>query len=131
MINLRSRRAKVIAAASGVALITSGITLLAPGSAKAETTSANYAIIVPVLTVNGYRAPLYNPSNQLVAKLSAGTDIEVTCYYGGNPPSPYLGDGYLDHVVWVQGIGNFTGHVPDVYVNLGGETPPKYGIPVC
>lgn len=131
MINLRSHRAKVIAAASGVALITSGLAVIAPGTAKAATTSADYAIIVPVLTVNGFRAPLYDPSNQLVAKLGAGDDIEVTCYYLGNPPSPYLGDGELDHVVWVQGIGSFTGHVPDVYVNLGGKTAKQYGVPPC
>ena len=131
MIKLRSRRARLGAAASAVALITSGMAMITTGSAQAQTASPDYAIIVPVLTVDGYRAPLYDPSGQLVAKLSAGTDIEVTCYYDGNPPAPYLGDGYLDHVVWVQGIGDFTGHVPDVYVNLGGETPQEYGIPVC
>jgi hypothetical protein len=132
MIKLRSRLARLCAAASGIALITSGLGLIATGSAQAQTTaSPDYAIVVPVQTVDSYRAPLYNPSGQLVAKLSAGTTVEVTCYYAGNPPAPYLGDGYMDHVVWVEGRGDFTGHVPDRYVNLGGETPVEYGIPQC
>jgi hypothetical protein len=96
-------------------------------SAAAADLSAN----VPVQTVNDYRAPLYYPDGQLAAKLPAGTLVDVTCWYSGNPPAPYAGDGYMDHVVWVEGVGSFTGHVPDRYVNLGDETPPEYGFTKC
>lgn len=120
-----------IGSVAGLGALSAGTALATPQASAASAVTPDYEIKVPVITVNSFRAPLYNSNNTLNRKLSQGTTIEVTCYYKANPPSPYVGDGYIDHVVWVQGIGNFTGHVPDAYVNLGGDTPPKFGIPKC
>jgi hypothetical protein len=137
IVKLASTVIATIGLVAGLGVLSAGTALAAstPGAAHTSTASApvsaDYAIVVPVETVDGYRAPLFNSSGTLVAKLAAGTLVEVTCYYDGSPPAPYLSDGYLDHVVWVSSIGDFTGHVPDDYVNLGGDTPPEYGVPKC
>ena len=57
--------------------------------------------------------------------------VHVYCYYTGNPPSPYKGDGYQDHVEWENIPSPITGHVPDYYVNFDGQTPAQVGIPLC
>jgi hypothetical protein len=132
LVKLAVATAATIGSLAGLGVLSAGTALAAsPPAAHAPAVSPDYAIVVPVIRVNGYRAPLYDPFNNLFAKLEAGTDIEVTCYYLGNPPPPYVGDGYMDHVVWEQGIGDFIGHVPDDYVNLGGDTPPEFGVPPC
>ena len=101
-----------------------------PPVAAAAITS-DYSVTVPVQNVDGREAPLFNPSGSLATLLRSGTRVAVTCYYFGNPPAPYAGDGYQDHVDLVIGIGYQVGHIPDRYVNLGGRTPPEYGIPEC
>jgi hypothetical protein len=76
-------------------------------------------------TQNGY-APLFAPNGSLHALLPLNDKVLVTCYYYGNPPAPYLGDGVQDHVTWENTIGNFTGHIPDEYIDEGGDYPYDY-----
>lgn len=76
-------------------------------------------------TKNG-RAPLYNPNGTLKERLPLNDKVEVNCYY-------YIGSTIEDHVSWTQATGNFTGHIPDYYVNEGGHNPwnwPGY-LPQC
>jgi hypothetical protein len=138
LVKLAVATAATIGAMAGLGVLSAGTALATPtpgqaAAAYAASVSPDYAIAVPVIRVNGYRAPLYDPDNNLVLKLEAGTDVEVTCYYKGSPPAPYVSDGYMDHVdgVAVAGYEDFSGHVPDDYVNLGGDTPPEYGVPPC
>jgi hypothetical protein len=134
LVKLAVAAAATIGAMGGLGVLSAGVALAAPPTAAhasaASAVGPDYLIVVPVIRVNGYRAPVYFPDNTLYTKLEAGTDIEVTCYYKGSPPSPYVSDGYMDHVEAVAGI-PFKGHVPDDYVNLGGDTPPEYGVPPC
>lgn len=121
---------------AGLSVLSAGPGLAATGGqARASAVSAaitpDYTVTVPVQNVDGREAPLFNPSGSLYTLLRSGTRVAVTCYYFGNPPAPYAGDGYQDHVDLVIGIGYAVGHVPDRYVNLGGRTPPEYGIPEC
>ena len=75
------------------------------------------------------RGRVGRPDNVPAAILPAGDYVQVTCWYYGNMPG-YAADGYEDHVVWVSTLGNFTGHIPDDYVHLGG-TPNNEGISEC
>lgn len=81
-------------------------------------------------TQNG-NAPLFRSNGSLWGTLPLNDEVEVTCWYRGNPPAPWVGDGYQDHVVWVNAVGNFTGHIPDHYINFGGHTPNQVGLPEC
>jgi hypothetical protein len=76
-------------------------------------------------------APLFKSSGALDEILPANTTVHVTCYYSGNPPKPYKGDGYQDHVVWENIPNPISGHVPDYYVNFDKQTPGQVGIPPC
>jgi hypothetical protein len=76
-------------------------------------------------TQNG-NAPLFAPNGSLYALLPLNDKVLVTCYYFGNPPAPYAGDGVEDHVVWENTIGNFTGHIPDSYIDEGNADPSNY-----
>lgn len=76
-------------------------------------------------TQDGY-APLFAPNGSLRALLPLNDKVLVTCYYFGNPPAPYAGDGVLDHVTWENTIGSFTGHIPDAYIDEGGDYPYDY-----
>jgi hypothetical protein len=71
-------------------------------------------------------APLFAPNGSLHALLPLNDKVLVTCYYFGNPPSPYVGDGIEDHVTWENTIGNFTGHIPDAYIDEGNADPYNY-----
>jgi hypothetical protein len=71
-------------------------------------------------------APLFAPNGSLHALLPLNDKVLVTCYYFGNPPSPYIGDGIEDHVTWENTIGNFTGHIPDAYIDEGNADPYNY-----
>jgi hypothetical protein len=76
-------------------------------------------------TQNGH-APLFAPNGSLHELLPLNDKVLVTCYYFGNPPAPYLGDGVEDHVTWENTVGNFTGHIPDPYIDEGNELPSDY-----
>jgi len=71
-------------------------------------------------------APLFSPDGSLHLTLPLNDKVLVTCYYFGNPPSSYAGDGIEDHVTWENGVGSYTGHIPDPYINEGNATPPDY-----
>jgi hypothetical protein len=54
--------------------------------------------------------------------IAAGTVVRVTCWYFGSSAG-YSNDGFEDHVVH-EDIGNtIIGHIPDDYVNFGGDFP--------
>ncbi len=76
-------------------------------------------------TENGH-APLFAPNGNLYDLLPLNDKVLVTCFYFGNPPSAYLTDGIEDHVVWENTVGDFTGHIPDAYINEGGNAPWNY-----
>jgi hypothetical protein len=76
-------------------------------------------------TENG-NAPLFAPDGALHELLPLNDKVLVTCFYFGNPPSKYLTDGIEDHVVWENTVGDFTGHIPDAYINEGGAAPYNY-----
>jgi hypothetical protein len=76
-------------------------------------------------------APLFYSSGALDQILPSNDTVHVTCYYSGNPPYPYKGDGYQDHVNWENISHPISGHVPDYYVNFDGQTPGQVGIPHC
>lgn len=71
-------------------------------------------------------APLFAPNGTLHALLPLNDKVLVTCYYFGNPPAPYAGDGVEDHVTWENTIGNYTGHIPDSYIDEGNANPWDY-----
>jgi hypothetical protein len=80
--------------------------------------------------VDGREAPLFTSSG--IISLPPGTLVDVSCYYIGNPPAPYAGDGFQDHVTRVSGHPSVTGHIPDPYINFGlNATPPEVGVPLC
>ena len=79
-------------------------------------------------TINA-RAPWWDHAGNFMGTLPPRTQVEVRCYYNGNPPSPWIGDNYQDHVDFIATIGAVNGHIPDHYVNLGGDTPPQFGVP--
>jgi hypothetical protein len=83
-------------------------------------------------TENGH-APLFAPNGNLYDLLPLNDKVLVTCFYLGNPPSAYLTDGIEDHVVWENTVGYFTGHIPDAYINEGGNAPwnAPYDISQC
>jgi len=71
-------------------------------------------------------APLYNSNGTLKEKLPLNDKVEINCYY-------YKGTAIEDHVSWTQATGTFNGHIPDSYVNEGGNNPwdsPGY-LPQC
>jgi hypothetical protein len=142
MLSARKLRLAVSIIATAGSLAGLSVLAAGPGSAAtdgqarasgvpAAAMTSDYSVTVPVQNVDGREAPLYNPSGSLYTLLRPGTQVTVTCYYLGNPPAPYVGDGYQDHIDLVIGIGYAVGHIPDRYVNLGGRTPPEYGIPEC
>jgi hypothetical protein len=100
------------------------------GITDGGTAVASPSVDVTVHTTNGH-APLFRSNGTLWGTLPLNDSVTVTCWYYGNPPSPWHGDGYQDHISWANGVGNFDGHIPDYYINLGGLVPPAYGIPKC
>ena len=54
--------------------------------------------------------------------------ISITCWYYGNAPSGFANDGVMDHAVIPD-----VGHIPDPYVNEGGENPwqSPWDLPHC
>lgn len=81
-------------------------------------------------TLNGH-APLFKSSGALYTTLPLNDNVHISCYYKGNPPSPWKGDGYEDHVIWENISSPITGHIPDYYINLNNQTPGQAGIPPC
>lgn len=56
--------------------------------------------------------------------------VEISCFFQGNPIVG--GDDFQDHVIEEDAGGvAFVGHIPDFYINLGGQTPNNSGIPGC
>jgi hypothetical protein len=81
-------------------------------------------------TLNGH-APLFRSNGSRYMTLPLNDKVKITCYYKGNPSAPWHGDGYMDHVTWENISNPITGHIPDYYVNLDGNTPGQAGIPPC
>lgn len=130
----RHRRLALTAAAAAIAIPG----LAVGGSALAATGTPAHAASVPNYYCTGWPktasrtcyfhtqrgdAPLFYPSGSLHLQLPPNDKIRVTCYYRANSPSGWLNDHVQDHVTWTQVTGNTTGHVPDSYVNEGGEYP--------
>lgn len=124
--------ASAVGLASLGATAASAATSTHPVTAPAASTAAAISDCSPCFphTVNGH-APLFRSDGSLWGTLPLNDEVEVTCWYPGNPPAPWHGDGYQDHVVWVNSVGNFTGHIPDYYINFGGLTPNQVGLPRC
>jgi hypothetical protein len=139
---------------AGVAMITvsgllGGLSTLATGTSLAATkeharpvammvtVSPDYTCYFPITGFYCYaqtehgNAPLFRSSGALYTKLPLNDKVKVTCFYYGNPPAPWKGDGYQDHVTWENIANPITGHIPDYYVNLGNQTPIQAGIPQC
>ncbi len=76
-------------------------------------------------------APLFKSSGALDQILPSNDKVDISCYYFGNPPKPYKGDGYQDHVTWENISKPISGHVPDYYVNFDGQTPDQVGLSQC
>jgi hypothetical protein len=75
--------------------------------------------------VDGTYPLLFNSKGDVVVQLAVGSKVLVTCWYYGNPPSNLglVGDGVQDHVTEESPTNYEAGHVPDAYVNEGGEYP--------
>lgn len=97
----------------------------ATGAATVTTAASGYT----THTING-NAPLFI-SGYVQESLPRNDKIHVSCWYYGNPPTGYLGDGYQDHVTYENWPYSAAGHIPDAYVDLGGHTPNQVGIPKC
>lgn len=79
----------------------------------------------------GSPVPLYL-RNGGTACLKTGDLVLITCWYTGSPT--VLGDSIEDHVTEVEQDGvvySFTGHIPDVYIDLGNHDPAVVGIVHC
>jgi hypothetical protein len=83
-------------------------------------------------TENG-NAPIFSSNGTVGGTEPPNDKVEITCWYDGNPPSPYHGDGVQDHVVWTAHYGTIKGHIPDAYINEGGLFPydSPYDLPEC
>ncbi len=140
------RRAATVLALTGLAgmlgCASAGASLAAtarpaPAVAAVAAVSPDYSCYFPITGFYCYaqtkdgNAPLFNPSGGLYTQLPLNDKVKVTCWYYGNPPKPWLGDGYLDHVTWENIAHPITGHIPDPYVNLDGQVPWQAGIPQC
>jgi hypothetical protein len=152
MLNARIRRIGISAVAvaglmGGLSLTAGGTSLAAvrqpahpvtPGRALAPTAaSLDYTCYFPITSpfycaAHVFKgAPLFKSSGALDEILPSNDTVHVTCYYAGNPPSPYKGDGYQDHVTWENIPNPISGHVPDHYVNFDMQNPGQVGIPPC
>ncbi len=64
-------------------------------------------------------APIFH-SERLIRTLPAGQAISVFCWYRGNPPHAWTGDGLEYYVGYRASDGaNMIGHIPDPYVDFG------------
>jgi hypothetical protein len=101
-----------------------------PGSCTGSGSSRSCEI--PVQDVNSvfeFNPIIFRRSDGTPILIQPGTDVDITCWYYGNPPnSNYAGDGILDHTQ-----GPVVGHIPDPYVNEGHENPwqSPYNLPEC
>lgn len=59
--------------------------------------------------------------------------VRITCWFTGSPT--VSGDGIQDHVTAENGRSStpltLVGHIPDHYINLGGQNPADVNIPHC
>jgi hypothetical protein len=74
-------------------------------------------------TQNG-NAPLYNKYDQVIEYLPLNDKVFVKCYY-------WLYGAIEDHVTWENIPDPLPGHIPDIYINIGGSDPSSLGIPQC
>jgi hypothetical protein len=101
-----------------------------PGSCTGSGSSRSCEI--PVQDVHSafeFNPIIFRRSDGTAILTQPGTDVDITCWYYGNPPnSNYAGDGILDHTQ-----SPVVGHIPDPYVNEGGENPwqSPYNLPEC
>jgi hypothetical protein len=89
--------------------------------------------VCAIPTQDVWSAQEFNPiifrrSDGIPILVVPGSLVDITCWYYGNPPSGYAGDGILDHAV-----SPVVGHIPDPYVNEGNENPwqSPYDLPEC
>lgn len=73
-------------------------------------------------------APLYLRYGGVVY-LAPNTTVAISCWYRGSPTVD--GDNVEDHIFWFGPNTYASGHIPDIYVNLGGRNPWQVGIPHC
>lgn len=103
-----------------------GLTVVAAGTANAVAytcTGTPFTTGRTCVTHVFSGAPLFRSDGSLYEILPANDRVTVTCWYPGNPPSPYSGDGFQDHVSTENIPNPISGHIPDPYVNFGGHTP--------
>jgi hypothetical protein len=147
---LRSRILRLAVTVITAAGTIGGFAALATGTSLAATTeptrtvavtqvlSSSYECFFPIIspfycnaqTQKG-NAPLFDSAGNLYTKLPLNDQVKVTCWYFGTPPSPWKSDGIMDHVT-TENISNpIVGHIPDHYVNFGGQVPSDLGMPQC
>jgi hypothetical protein len=101
-----------------------------PGSCSGSGSSRSCEIPVQdVHSVFEFNPIIFRRSDGIPILIEPGTDVDITCWYYGNPPnSNYAEDGILDHTQ-----SPVVGHIPDPYVNEGGENPwqSPYNLPEC
>ena len=130
----RRRRLALTAAAAAIAipgLAAGGSALATTGTAARAASVPNYSCAGTPKTASRFcyfhiqrgDAPLFYPSGSLHLQLPPNDEVLVTCYYRANSPSGWLNDDVQDHVSWTQVTGATTGHIPDPYMNEGGENP--------
>jgi hypothetical protein len=116
--------APAAAAAPAVAQVTH------PGSCTGSGSTRSCEI--PVQDVNSvleFNPIIFRRSDGIPILIVPGSDVDITCWYYGNPPnSNYAEDGILDHTA-----SPVVGHIPDPYVNEGHENPwqSPYNLPEC
>jgi hypothetical protein len=124
---LGGKAAKLIIALVTVLGTSAGFIFAFTGSAAAATWSCSgtkYSTgrVCTAHTFTG--APLFKSNGSYYTTLPPNDSVTVTCWYAGNSPG-YTADGFEDHVTH-ENISNppsITGHIPDAYVNFGGNTP--------
>jgi hypothetical protein len=83
-------------------------------------------------------APICEPGDPVPLFLRSGGEdcgptgnlVLITCWFTGSPT--VLGDDIQDHVTEeTGGAQQLVGHIPDVYIDLGGHNPADVGIAHC
>ncbi len=155
---MRSRYIAALLAAGALAVMTTAASVAAPAShARAHTTTSTSGralaasarpvapqashpgscayqgteryCLIPVQDVPSASEPypvIFQRSNGIPVLITGL--VSITCLYYGSVGSAYPNDGILDHTV--QPV---VGHIPDPYVNEGGENPwqSPYDLPQC
>jgi len=122
--------ARVTSAARAAAAAPAAVQAAHPGTCTGSGSSRSCEIPVrDVNSVSEFNPIIFRRSDGTPILIEPGSLVDITCWYYGNPPSSsYAGDGILDHAV-----SPVDGHIPDPYVNEGGENPwqSPYDLPQC